>query len=241
MKILCDNSVRAEQCRNDLNPLDSRWLAARQLSQRPQLVVLGNYVTGGREQRGLHRHGALNAPVAAGGRVEAPRCGHVLEGGAGRRRRRRAAVGRLALEGTDGVEAAPQQDAGDDQEQDAAGQPHAHGQLPARPVATFAALAQRAEHLALLPHRVGRLARHAQEVGGLGQEVGQVRAGPADGDALLVHEALALVAHEQAVPVGVVHDAVEGVQAAGGRRPAHPGRGGGDVVDHDPHEEARRS
>lgn len=47
MKILGDNSVGAEQCCDDLNPLDSCWLAARQLSERPQLMVLGNYVTGG--------------------------------------------------------------------------------------------------------------------------------------------------------------------------------------------------
>lgn len=134
-----------------------------------------------------------------------------------------AAVCGLTGEGADGVETSPQQDASDDQEQDAAGQPDAHGELPTSPVMTFAAVTRSAEHLALVPHRIGRLTRHTQEVGGLGEEVCQVRAGLTDGDAFLVHEALALVAHEQAVPVWVVHDAVEGVQAAGGRRPAHSG------------------
>lgn len=47
MIILDDNSAQAERCRDDLNPVDSNWLGARQLSQRPQLVVLGNYVAGG--------------------------------------------------------------------------------------------------------------------------------------------------------------------------------------------------
>lgn len=45
--ILSDNSVQAEQCCDDLNPVDSYWLGARQLSERPQLVVLGNYVARG--------------------------------------------------------------------------------------------------------------------------------------------------------------------------------------------------
>lgn len=141
----------------------------------------------------------------------------------------------LAGNGADGTETPPQQDASDDQEQDAAGQPDAHGQLPAASLATFAAFAQSAEHLALVPHRVGRLARHAQEIGCLGEEVGQVCARVADGDALFMHEALAFVAHQDAVPVGVVHDAVEGVHAARDRRPADSGRGGGDVVHRDSH------
>lgn len=147
-----------------------------------------------------------------------------------------AAICSLAVgNGADGTETPPQQDASDDQEQDAAGQPDAHGQLPAASVVTFAVFAQSAEHLALVPHRVGRLARHAQEIGCLGEEVGQVCARVADGDALFVHEALAFVAHQDAVPVGIIHDAVEGVHAAGDRRPADSGRGGGDVVDGDSH------
>lgn len=188
------------------------------------LVVLGNYVAGdGRgHERGLDDGGAFDAVLAvAAGREEVPRLGHVLAGGVGHHR---AAVG--GSPGDDGAhvaEAPPQQDTGDDQEQEAAGQPDAHGQLPARPVVALAALALSAEHLALVPHRVGRLARHAQEVGGLREQVGQVRAGLADGDALLVLEAFPSEAHEQTVPVGVVHDAVEGVQAGGGGWPAHPG------------------
>lgn len=158
--------------------------------------------------------------AAAPGGVEASRSGHVLKGRVGHHR---TAVCGLVREGADGVKTSPQQDAGDDQEQDAARQPDAHGELPARSVVTFTALTQSAEHLALVPHRIGSLTRHTQEVGGLGEKVGQVCAGLTDRDAFLVHETLALVAHEQAVPVGVVHDTVEGVQAAGGRRPAHPG------------------
>lgn len=179
------------------------------------------------------RHGGEFAGVlaAASGSVEAPR--RAAAAGAGGHA---AVVCRLAVDGADGAETTPQQDRGDDQQQDAAGQPHAHGQLPARSVVPLAAAAQGAEHLALVPHRVGRLTGHTQEVGGLREEVGQVRAGLTDGDALLVHEALALVAHQQAVPVGVVHDAVEGVQAVGGRGPAHSGRGGGDVVHHNSHD-----
>lgn len=38
-------TIESEQCCDDLNPVDSCWLAAGQLSQCPQLVVLGNYVT----------------------------------------------------------------------------------------------------------------------------------------------------------------------------------------------------
>lgn len=134
-----------------------------------------------------------------------------------------AVVCSLTGDGADGMETPPQQDASDDQEQDATGQPDAHGELPACSVMTFAAVTQRAEHLALVPHRIGCLTRHTQEVGGLGEEVGQVCAGLTDGDSFLVHETLALVAHQQAVPVWVIHDAVEGVQAAGGRWPAHSG------------------
>lgn len=63
-----------------------------------------------------------------------------------------------------------------------------------------------------------------------------MRVGLADGDALLMSETLALIAHDQAVPVWVIHDTVEGVAAGRGRRPAHSGRGGGDVVDYDSHD-----
>lgn len=63
-----------------------------------------------------------------------------------------------------------------------------------------------------------------------------MRAGLADWDSILVHEAFAFVAHREAVPVGVVHDAVEGVQAGGRWRPVHSGSGGGDVVDCDSHD-----
>lgn len=157
---------------------------------------------------------------AASWRVEASGPRRVLAGGVGCRV---AVIRSLAGDGADGVETSPQQDASDDQEQDAAGQPHAHGQLPSRSVVTFAVIAQSAEHLALVAHWVGCLTCHTQEVGGLGEEVGQVCAGLTDGNAFLVHETLALVAHQEAVPVGVVHDAVEGVQAAGGGRPAHSG------------------
>lgn len=117
----------------------------------------------------------------------------------------------------------PQQDAGDHKEQDAAGQPDAHSEFPSSPVMTVAALTQSAEHLALVSYRVGGLTRHTHEVGGLGEEVADVSGGLTDGDALFIRETFALVAHEEAVPVGVVHDAVEGVQAAGRCRPAHPG------------------
>lgn len=164
--------------------------------------------------------------------VTASRSRHVP---VGRVSGRAAAVCRLAGGGADGAETPPHQDSGDEQEKDAAGQPDARGQLPAGPVATFAACAQSAEHLALLPHRVGCLARHTQKVGCARQEVGKVRAGVADGDAIFVREALAFVAHQDAVPVGIVHDAVEGVHAAGDRRPAHSGRAAGDVVDGDSH------
>lgn len=171
--------------------------------------------------------------AAASGGVEASGSSNVLAGGVGCHV---AAICSLTGDGTDGVETSPQKGASDDQEQDAAGQPDTHGELPASSVVTFAVIAQSAEHLALVPHRVGCLTRHAQEVGGLREEVGQVCAGLADGDAFLVHEALALVAHQEAVPVWIIHDAVEGVQAAGGRRPAHSSRGGGDVVDHNSHD-----
>lgn len=61
-------------------------------------------------------------------------------------------------------------------------------------------------------------------------------AGLTDRNAFLVHETLALVAHQKTVPVWIIHDTVEGVPAAGGRRPAHSCSGGGDVVDHDSHD-----
>lgn len=191
------------------------------------------------EQRARHHAAQLGAvPAAAPPAVEAH--GRVAAAGAGGRHVAVVVVGAAAsgpaVHTADCAEAAPQQDGGDEQQQHAAGQPHPHGQLPARPLVAVAALAGRAEHLALVPHRVGRLARHAEEVGGLRLQVAQVHAGLADGDALFVLEALALVAHEQAVPVGVVHDAVEGVQAARRRGPAHPGRGGGDVVHHHSHD-----
>lgn len=69
------------------------------------------------------------------------------------------------------METSPQQNTGDDQEQDAAGQPDAHGEFPASSVVTFTALAQSAEHLALLPYRIGGLTCHAQEISSLGEQV----------------------------------------------------------------------
>lgn len=187
-------------------------------------MVLGNYVAGGlrREEGALYDGGMFGAVLAAAsGTVEASGSRHVLAGGVVRRHM--AAVRGLTGDGADGVETTPQQDASDDQEQDAAGQPDAHGELPAGSVVTFAVVAQSAEHLALVPHRIGRLARHTQEVGSLGEQVSQVCVGLTDGDSLLVHETLAFVAHQEAVPVWVIHDAVESVEAAGRRRPAHSG------------------
>lgn len=151
-----------------------------------------------------------------------------------------AAICSLAGNGADGPETSPQQDASNDQEQDAAGQPDAHCELPAGSVLTFAVLAQSAEHLALVPHWVSCLTGHTQEVCCLGEEVGEVCAGVTDGDAFFVHETLAFVAHQDAVPVWIIHDAVEGVYAAGDRRPADSGRAGGDVVDRDSHVAASR-
>ena len=199
-------------------------------------MVLGNYMVGGRrwEVGALHDGGMFGVVVAAAGwGVDAPRSGYFLVIWVGRHV---ASVGGPTGHGADGVETSPQQDASDDQEQDAAGQPDAHGELPARSVVTIAVIAQSAEHLALLPHRIGRLTRHTQEVGGLWEEVGQECGGLTDRDAFLVHETLALVAHQEAVPVRVVHDAVERVQAFGKRRPAHFGWGGGDVVDYNHHD-----
>lgn len=146
-----------------------------------------------------------------------------------------AAICSLAGNGADGTETSPQQDTSNDQEQDAAGQPDAHCELPAGSVVTFAVFAQGAEHLALVPHWVGCLTRHTQEIRRLGEEVGEVCARVTDGDAFFMHETLAFVAHQDAVPVWIIHDAVEGVHAAGDRRPADSGRGGGDVVDRDSH------
>lgn len=139
------------------------------------------------------------------------------------------------------METPPHQDAGGDQQEDAAGEPDARRKPPTGSVVTLAALAQSAEHLALVLHRIGRLTRHAEEVGGLREQVTYVCAGLADGDSVLVHEALAFVAHHQAVPVWVVHDAVEGVQAGGRRGPVHSGCGGGDVVDCDSHDARQKS
>lgn len=45
--ILNDYSVQAEHCSDDLNPVDSYWLGARELSECSQLMVLGNYMAGG--------------------------------------------------------------------------------------------------------------------------------------------------------------------------------------------------
>lgn len=171
-------------------------------------------------KRGLDGGGALDAVLAAApGGEEVSRRRPVLPAHVSHHR---AAVGGSPGEGARAVETPPHQEARDDQEQQAAGQPDARHVLPAAPVVRLAALTQSAEHFALLPHRIGGLTRHAQEVCGQGEQVGQVRAGLTDGDALFVFEAFALVAHDQAVPVGVVHDAVEGVPADGGRRPAHP-------------------
>lgn len=204
-------------------------------------MVLGNYVTRRlcREVGWLHDVGEFDAVLAAASRsVEGSRCGHALTGWVGHHR---VSGCGLAGEDTDVVKTAPQQDAGDDEEQDAADEPYGHCQLPAGSVVTFAAVAQSAEHLALFPHRIGSLTRHTQEVGSLREEIGQVCAGLTDRDTILIHEAFALVAHEQAVPVGVVHDAVEGVNAGGGGWPAHPGWGGGDVVDCNHHCEKMES
>lgn len=134
-------------------------------------MVLVNYVGGGlrRKKGGLHDGRVFAAVLAAASRgIQASRSRHVLEGRVGHHR---AAVCGLAGEGADGVETSPQQNASDDQEQDAAGQPDAHGEFPAGSVVTFAAFAQSAEHLALLPYRIGGLTCHAQEVSGLGEQV----------------------------------------------------------------------
>lgn len=146
-----------------------------------------------------------------------------------------AAICSLAGNGADGTETSPQQDSSNEQQQDTADQPGAHCELPAGSVVTFAVFAQSAEHLALVAHWVRCLTCHTQEIRCLGEEVGEVCARVTDGDAFFVHEALAFVARQDAVPVWIVHDAVEGVHAAGDRRPADSGRGGGDVVDRDSH------
>lgn len=104
-----------------------------------------------------------------------------------------------------------------------------------RPPSFFYILCDKQSYLTLFSDGVGCLAGHTQEVGGLGVQVRQVCAGLAHRDAFFVHEALAFVAHQEAVPVGVVHNAVESVQAVGRPGPAHFSRGGRDVVDYDAH------
>lgn len=77
----CDNSVLAQCCCDDLNPVRSCWFTARQLSERPQLMVLGNYMVGGRrrEEGALHDVGMFGAVFAAAGRsVDASRSGCIL-------------------------------------------------------------------------------------------------------------------------------------------------------------------
>lgn len=199
--------------------MGSDWVSARELSECPQLVALGNYVAGGVE--GVLHDGDLFAVIITDAlSVEAARPRAVWAGQVGDHR---AALIGLTWERTGGVEASPQEKASNDQEQNAAGHPYAHSQLPACPVVRLTLITQCVEHLALPPGRIGCLTRHTQEVGGLGEEVAQVHVGLSDRDAGLVHETLALVAHQQAVPVGVIHDAIEGVYAARGRGPAHPG------------------
>lgn len=44
--ILSDYSCQAKHCSDDLNPVDLFWLRSRQLSKRPQLMVVGNCVAG---------------------------------------------------------------------------------------------------------------------------------------------------------------------------------------------------
>lgn len=196
------------------------------------LMVLGNYMTGDlrRHERRLDDGGTFDAVHAVtSGCEEVTWFWHILASRVGHHG---AAVGGSPRnDGAHVAKAPPQQDAGDDQKQEAAGQPHTHSKLPARPVMALAVLALSTEHLALVPHRIGRLTCHAQKVGGLGEEVGQVRAGLTDRDALLMVEAFPSEAHEQTIPVGVIHDTVKRVQAGGRWRPAHPGWGGRDVVD----------
>lgn len=145
--------------------------------------------------------------------VMAAKTRHILAGGVSGSM---AAICCLVGNGADGVETSPQQDASNDQQQNAACQPDTHSELPASSVVTFAIVAQSVEHLALVPHWVGCLTCHTQEIGGLGEEVGQVCSGLTNRNTFLVHETLAFIAHQEAVPVWVIHDAVEGVQAVGG-------------------------
>lgn len=180
-----------------------------------------------RREQGRLRVGAVfGAAVAAASRaVQAAR--DVVPDGAGHHG---AAVAALTHHGANGVQTTPQHEAGEQEKHNAAGEPHAHGQLPARSVVAFAVVRQGAEHLALVPDWISGLTRDAQEVGSLWQQVSQVCARLADRNSLFMLEAFSFESHEQAVPVGVVHDAVKGVPAARVRGPADSGRGAGDVV-----------
>lgn len=130
-------------------------------------MVLGNYVASG---MGGEEGGSYDGVIVdAVGSVEPSRCRDIWVGCGGHHG---AVVSILCGDGADGVETSPQQNASNDQEQEAAGQPDTHSKLPASKVITFIALAQSAEHLALIPDRICCPTCYTQEVGGLGEEVG---------------------------------------------------------------------
>lgn len=134
------------------------------------------------------------------------------------------------------METSPKQSHGNDQQENAAGQPDSHCQLPAA-LPELSALIEGTKDLALLSGGICRLAGDAEDVCGLRTKVAQTGRSLAHGNPVLAQKTLACITHQKAVPVRVIHDAVERVHAAWRRRPADDGRGGGDVLNGDSHVE----
>lgn len=133
------------------------------------------------------------------------------------------------------MQAAVEEDSGDDKEQEAAGQPDAQRQLLFGSAGGRRVALQRVEDPALVAGGVGGLAGDTEDVGGQRGQVLHHEGRAAGGHPLLLLEALPRVAGRRAPPVGVVHDAVKAVGAAGQLGPDHHRRVPGDVLDGNAH------
>lgn len=113
------------------------------------------------------------------------------------------------------VQAAVEQDGGDDEEQDAAGEPDAQCQLLLGVAGRCWVSFQCVKNPALVAGGVCGLAGHTHDVCCEGSQVFNNEGGASGGHPLFLLEALSGVAGQHAVPVRVVHDAVKAVNTTG--------------------------
>lgn len=137
----------------------------------------------------------------------------------------------LASPAAQELQAAVEEDGGDDEEQDAAGEPDAQRQLFLGVARRCRVSFQRVKNSTLVCGGVGGLAGHTHDVRCQRSQVFNKEGGAAGRHPLLLLEAFSRVTRQHAVPVGVVHDAVKAVGTTGHFWPNHQCRVSCDVLD----------